>query len=175
MTTYTILKTTSVGDLLLVATAGKLTGVYFRDCEHAPVPADDWKLDPRPPVLQQAAAELQEYLGGRRRRFSLPLHQAGTDFQEEIWRQIALVPFGGTITYAELARRAGAPNAVRATGAATGQNSLSIIIPCHRVVGKNGSLTGYAGGLDRKQRLLGLEMKPLNCSLDQAAEQGAAA
>jgi methylated-DNA-[protein]-cysteine S-methyltransferase len=157
MTCYTILKTSGVGDLLLVSNAKQLTGVYFRDCEHVPAMPDEWKFDPAQPVLLQAEAELQEYLTGARTAFSVPLHYAGTDFQNEIWRQIALIPFGETVTYTELARRAGAPEAVRAAGTAAGKNPLGIIIPCHRVVGKHGALGGYAGGLKRKQHLLALE------------------
>jgi methylated-DNA-[protein]-cysteine S-methyltransferase len=162
MTSYTILKTPSLGDLLLVANATQLIGIYFHDCEHAPAPQGDWKLNPRQPVLKQAGEELRAYLAGTRTRFSVPLHYDGTDFQREIWRQIALIPFGETITYTELARRAGTPAALRAAGTATGRNSLSIIIPCHRVVGKNGGMGGYAGGLDRKINLLRREMNPAN-------------
>jgi methylated-DNA-[protein]-cysteine S-methyltransferase len=157
MTSYTILKTKHLGDLLLVANEKQLTGIYFYDCKHALKPQSDWKLDPKHPVLKQAGAELQEYLAGRRKDFSIPLHQAGTDFQNEVWRQIARIPFGKTITYTELARRSGKPDAIRAAGTATGRNPLSLIVPCHRVVGKNGGMGGYAGGLKRKEQLLELE------------------
>jgi methylated-DNA-[protein]-cysteine S-methyltransferase len=95
---------------------------------------------------------------------------AGTDFQKVIWRQIARVPFGETITYTELARRAGVPKALRAAGTATGRNPLSIVIPCHRVVGKNGGLGGYAGGLDRKKRLLKAEVSQANFKLAPAGK-----
>ena len=158
MTSYSILKTSLVGDLLLVANPTQLTGIYFSDCDHSPVVQSDWKLDPRHPVLKKAAEEIQDYLKGKRTSFSVPLHFAGTDFQSEIWRQIARIPFGETITYTELAERAGVPKALRAAGTATGRNPLSLIVPCHRVVGKNGGLGGYAGGLDRKKRLLAVEM-----------------
>jgi len=167
MTSYTILKTDLVGDLLLAANARELTGVYFCGCKHVPAQQDDWRLDPREPVLKQAARELQEYLAGERKVFSVPLHFDGTGFQHEIWKQIALIPFGATISYTELAERAGAPDAVRAAGMATGQNPLSIIVPCHRVVGKNGKLTGFAGGLDRKKGLLEIEMNPAHFKLEQ--------
>lgn len=160
MNSYTILKTKHLGDLLLVANADQLTGIYFQDCKHAPKPLADWKLDPKHPVLKQAGVELQEYLAGKRTDFSVPLHRAGTDFQNEVWRQIARIPFGRTITYTELARRAGKPDAVRAAGTATGRNPLSLIVPCHRVVGKNGGMGGYAGGLSRKEHLLELEAGP---------------
>jgi methylated-DNA-[protein]-cysteine S-methyltransferase len=168
MTSYTILKTDLVGDLLLVANPGELIGVYFHGRKHAPVMPGDWKLDPRLPVLRQTTAELQEYFAGKRKTFSVPLHFDGTDFQHEIWRQIARIPFGETITYSELAERSGVPDAVRAAGTATGQNPLSIIVPCHRVVGKNGKLTGFAGGLDRKKNLLEIEMSPKHFKLEQA-------
>src|SRR4051794_40443192 len=94
MTSYTYLKTILLGDLLLVANPTQLVGVYFSDREHAPTPPRDWKLNPKHPVLRQASVEIQEYLDGKRASFSVPLHFAGTDFQHEIWRQIALIPFG---------------------------------------------------------------------------------
>lgn len=168
MISYTILKTKHIGNLLLTANATQLTGIYFHDCEHALTPASDWELNPRQPVLRQASEELREYLAGTRTRFSVPLHYTGTNFQREIWRQIALIPFGETITYTELARRAGRPSALRAAGTATGRNPLSIIIPCHRVVGKNGGMGGYAGGLERKRNLLRMEMNPANFKLATA-------
>jgi methylated-DNA-[protein]-cysteine S-methyltransferase len=157
MTSYSILKTTRLGDLLLVANETKLIGIYFADEKHAPALSKDWTLNPRHPVLKQASQELDDYLESKRTSFSVPLHSAGTNFQQEVWRQIARIPFGKTISYAELAKRAGAPKAVRAAGTATGRNPLGIIVPCHRVVGKNGGLGGYAGGLDRKKRLLEIE------------------
>jgi len=164
MTSYTILKTDLVGDLLLVANPEELIGVYFCGRKHAPVMLGDWKLDPKHPVLNRAIVELQEYFAGERKVFSVPLRFEGTDFQHEIWQQIARIPFGETISYTELAERAGVADAVRAAGTATGQNPLSIIVPCHRVVGKNGKLTGFAGGLDRKKNLLEIEMSQINLS-----------
>lgn len=141
----------------MTAEAGKLTGVYFTDCEHAPVAVKGWEEDGTEPVLQQAVEELREYFGGGRTEFTVPLHYGGTPFQHEIWRQIALIPFGETITYTELAERAGQPSALRAAGSATGRNPIGVIIPCHRIVAKNGGLGGYAGGLERKKRLLEIE------------------
>jgi O-6-methylguanine DNA methyltransferase len=102
---------------------------------------------------------LEEYLEGERTSFSVPISYNGTDFQNKIWKQIARIPFGATVTYSELAKKAGAPAAIRAAGTATGRNPLSIIVPCHRVVGKNGGMGGYAGGLDRKKSLLKIETK----------------
>ncbi len=163
MTSYCILKTPQLGDLLLVADETNLNGVCFANCKHAPTAEKHWVHGPNQAVLEQAGAELQAYLEGGRTGFSIACHADGTAFQQEVWRQIALIPFGQTISYTELARRAGAPEAVRAAGTATGKNPLSIIVPCHRVVGKDGSLGGYAGGLERKRRLLEIE-SPAKCA-----------
>lgn len=157
MKSYTYLKTRPLGDLLLVATSTHLVGIYFPGHKHGPKLPDDWEQNSKHPVLRQAGAEILEYLEGKRTLFSVPISFGGTGFQHEIWRQIALIPFGKTITYSELAERARVPKAVRAAGAATGRNPLSIVVPCHRVVGKNGSMTGFAGGLDRKKSLLKIE------------------
>jgi methylated-DNA-[protein]-cysteine S-methyltransferase len=159
MNYYSFLKS-PLEDLLLVANPTALTGVYFVGSAHVPPSRPDWVLDPRHSVLEQAAGQLSDYFNGAKTSFSVPLHFAGTDFQMRVWRQIAMIPFGQTITYSDLAGRVGAPystRAIRAAGTATGRNPLGIIIPCHRVVGKNGSLGGYAGGLDRKRYLLALE------------------
>lgn len=157
MKSYTYLKTKLLGDLLLVATSTHLVGMYFPNQKRGPKLPGDWVLNPEHPVLRQAGVEIQEYLDGKRTSFSVPISFEGTDFQQEIWRQIALIPFGQTITYSELACRANVPKAVRAAGAATGRNPLGIIVPCHRVIGKNGSMTGFAGGLERKKSLLKIE------------------
>jgi methylated-DNA-[protein]-cysteine S-methyltransferase len=159
MTSYSTLKISSLGDLLLAATPTQLIGIYFSGCAHAPALQSDWKLDPQHPILEQAREQLQGYLHGARTSFSLPFHFVGTAFQKRVWREIAKIPFGQTITYTDLAERVGAPNALRAAGTATGRNPISIIVPCHRVVGKNGSLGGYAGGLERKRHLLELERR----------------
>ncbi len=153
---YSIIKS-PVNDLMLVADDSALTGLYFAGCDHIPAASQQWTLNARHPVLKQAAKQLQEYFAGKRKNFSLPLRLTGTDFQQKVWRQIALIPFGETVSYADLAGRAGAPLAIRAAGTATGRNPLSIVIPCHRVMGKNGSLCGFAGGLAKKQQLLELE------------------
>jgi methylated-DNA-[protein]-cysteine S-methyltransferase len=156
MNHYAIIKS-PIGDLMLVADDSALTGVYFAGCDHIPAASKRWTLNARHPVLRQAAKQLQEYFTGKRRSFSLPLRPAGTDFQENVWREIARIPYGETLSYSDLAKRAGAPEAIRAAGTTTGRNPVSIIIPCHRVVGKNGALCGFAGGLERKRHLLGLE------------------
>ena len=124
MNSYSILKTSALGDLLLVANSTHLIGVYFLDCEHAPVLQNNWVLDLRQAVLAQAREQLQEYLDGSRTNFWLPLYSVGSDFQKCVWREIAKVSFGQIITYSELAARAGNPSAIRAAGTATGRNPL---------------------------------------------------
>src|SRR5262249_4550193 len=113
--------------------------------------------DPGHALLRRAGRELAEYFAGARKRFETPLAPEGTAFQRAVWRAISTVGFGSTITYGELASRAGFPGHARAAGAATGRNPLTIIVPCHRIVGSDGRLTGYAGGLERKRALLTLE------------------
>ena len=147
-----------LGPLTLVADGDALVGVYMAGQAHrpgderlgAPAPDDD-------PTLVAAADELADYFAGRRTEFALPLHPAGTDFQRAVWDAIAAIPYGETATYTELAQQVGRPTATRAVGAAVGRNPLSVVVPCHRVLGAGGSLTGYAGGLDRKRLLLALE------------------
>ena len=134
-----------------------LGGLYFDGGRHAPPISADWREDAGAQPLRALSTQLQEYLDGRRRAFDLPLAPRGTPFQVRVWSEIARIPFGETITYTELAKRVGSIDAMRAVGAATGRNPHSIIVPCHRVIGSDGTLTGYAGGLDRKRRLLELE------------------
>lgn len=145
------------GTVYATAEGASLTGLYFEGGRHAPPIADAWMEDARSAPLRECARQLAEYFAARRRTFELPLAPRGTPFQQRVWSEIAKIPFGATLTYAELAARAGAPGAARAAGAATGRNPLSIVVPCHRVVGSAGGLTGYAGGLQRKERLLRLE------------------
>jgi len=157
-TSYSTLKT-PLGDLLLVANDTGLTGLYFDECSHVPKTRADWKHDPKHPVLTKATEQLQEYFAGKRSEFSVPLQFNGTDFQQRVWQQIARISFGKTISYSELAKRAGKPNAIRAAGTNTGRNPLAIFIPCHRVLTKDGGIGGFAGGLEWKRYLLGLEKK----------------
>jgi methylated-DNA-[protein]-cysteine S-methyltransferase len=159
MTSYARFNT-PLGTMTAIAEDGRLLGLDFEDAKHAPAVDPSWREDPACAPLRSCATQLAEYFGGRRSHFDLPLAASGTPFQQRVWREIARVRFGETITYAELARRAGVPGAARAAGAATGRNPLAIVVPCHRIVGSGGSLTGYAGGLDRKQRLLALEGGP---------------
>ena len=163
MNCYAIINS-PIGGLMLVADDSALTGLYFAGYDHIPVASNRWTLNAQHPVLQEAAKELREYLAGKRKHFSLPLRLAGTDFQQRVWREISLIPYGETISYSDLASRAGGPQAIRAVGTNTGRNPVSIIIPCHRMVGKNGTMRGFAGGLERKRRLLELEnfIRPLS-------------
>lgn len=147
----------SIGAILLTASDDGLTGVYFERQKHQPKRAGDWQHDPGHAHLKRARRQLAEYFAGKRRQFDLALDPAGTVFQKAVWRAIAGVPYGETISYGELARRAGFPEGARAAGAATGRNPIGIVVPCHRIVGSDGSLTGYAGGLERKRALLALE------------------
>jgi methylated-DNA-[protein]-cysteine S-methyltransferase len=145
------------GQMLLVAEAEGLSGVYFEGQKYHAQVRPDWRREPNHAPLRQVTRELAEYFGGERKRFETALAPEGTAFQRCVWKAIASVGFGETITYGELARRAGCTGSARAAGAATGRNPLTIVVPCHRIVGSSGSLTGYAGGLDRKRALLALE------------------
>jgi methylated-DNA-[protein]-cysteine S-methyltransferase len=145
------------GQMLLVATEDGVSGVYFGGQKYFPKTAKEWQRDARHAPLKQVKRELQEYFAGRRKRFQVALDPDGTPFQRSVWKAISTVRFGETITYGELARRAGHPGSARAAGAATGRNPIGIIVPCHRIMGANGTLTGYAGGLERKRALLALE------------------
>ena len=145
------------GRMLLVADDTALTGVYFTGQKYQPRIDAGWVRDARHGLLGQAKRELAEYFDGTRTDFTVKVAPRGTPFQRAVWKAITGVAFGSTIPYAELARRAGRPGSARAAGAATGRNPISIIVPCHRIVGSNGALTGYAGGLTKKRALLALE------------------
>ena len=143
-----------VGQIRLVATEDKLVGVYLPEHKGAPESTWDTSEPPDHPILHKARAQLTEYFDGRRQRFDLPLAFEGTDFQKSVWAALTEIPFGETRSYFELARHIERPRAVRAVGSANGRNPISIIVPCHRVVGSGGALTGYAGGVARKKWLL---------------------
>lgn len=146
-----------LGTMLLAASARGLAGVWFVGQRHGP-DASGWREDPAHPVLQQAIAQLRAYFAGERADFDLPLDlHRGTPFQQDVWAALQSIPRGGTTSYAALARALGRPQAARAVGAAVGRNPVSIVVPCHRVLGTGGGLTGYAGGLERKTALLRLE------------------
>lgn len=146
---------TPIGRVLIMEEEGALAGVYFEGQRGAPAPGEDWAADDR--ALAPARRQLEEYFGGMRTAFDLPLAPRGTAFQRRVFGELARIPFGETITYGELAHRVGRPAAARAVGAANARNPLSIVVPCHRVIGARGELTGYAGGLERKRWLLAHE------------------
>lgn len=144
-----------VGPLHLTATRGGLTGIRFSVSRRKDGAISDEPAAAR--VLQETERQLAEYFAGTRREFDLPLAAAGTEFQLAAWQALQAIPYGRTISYGELARRIGRPRAVRAVGAANGANPIPIVIPCHRVIGADGRLTGFGGGLPVKRRLLELE------------------
>jgi methylated-DNA-[protein]-cysteine S-methyltransferase len=142
-----------VGDLIARVARGALTRLDFARGDDAPRgPAAEGD-----PLLERVAAQIDEYFAGRRRAFDLPLAPRGTPFQRRVWDSLLEIPYGATQSYGAIARRIGQPTAVRAVGLANGRNPIAIIIPCHRVIGTDGSLTGYAGGLAIKRALLALE------------------
>jgi methylated-DNA-[protein]-cysteine S-methyltransferase len=142
------------GDLLLISDGDALTGLYLpqHDDRPAPAPEPGWLRDDD--AFRAVRDQLRAYFEGELLEFELTLRMKGTDFQRKVWKELTNIPFGSTISYAEQARRIGRPGAARAVGAANGRNPISIVVPCHRVIGANGTLTGYGGGLDRKQWLL---------------------
>ncbi len=147
--------TSPLGDVLLAATEQGLAGVWFVQGQLHMPNSSQWTTDEAHPTLLAAAKQLHDYFSGQRKSFDLPLQPAwGTPFQRAVWQALQRIPYGHTSTYGDIARDIDNPKAVRAVGAAIGQNPHSIIVPCHRVVGANGSLTGFAGGLDRKKHLL---------------------
>lgn len=148
---------TPVGELTLIAGGQGLAAVAWENERPARIRASAELMSPNHPLLRQAAEQLTEYFAGERQRFELPLQPEGTDFQLQVWQALAEIPYGETRSYRDIAMRIDRPKAVRAVGAANGRNPLSIIVPCHRVIGTNGSLTGFAGGLRVKQQLLELE------------------
>jgi len=153
----------SIGTLCLVAEDDRLVGLYLPD---RPAPTGP---KARSAVLTRTAAQLDEYFAGERRDFDLPLAPSGTEFQTTVWFALAKIPFGETCSYGELARVVGRPSASRAVGAANGANPISIILPCHRVIGSNGTLTGYGGGLPMKRWLLDHERAFVQPSLPGVA------
>lgn len=154
---YTSAYDSPVGPLLLISDGEALLGIHLPDEAHPPTPSPDWTQRDRAKPFPQAREQLGRYFRGARRSFDLPLAPQGTDFQRRVWQELLRIPYGQTISYGELARRIGKPGAARAVGLANGRNPLAIVIPCHRVIGADGSLTGYGGGLLCKQALLELE------------------
>ena len=152
-TTYTTTLDSPIGPLLLTSDGTALTRLLIGGD-----PDPSWSPEPCP-VLESAVAQLQEYFAGSRTEFDLPLAPTGTPFQQSVWRALRDIPYAGTESYGQLAARVGNSRASRAVGLANGRNPISIVVPCHRVVGANGSLVGYGGGLDRKRTLLDLERR----------------
>ena len=148
MTVWTTIPS-PIGELLVTGDASRLTGLWVNG-EHPVDPG--WQRDERP--FAEVAGQLAAYFAGALRAFTVPLGAAGTPFQRDVWRSLGEIPYGTTTTYRDLAGRVGRPTAIRAVGAANGANPFSIVVPCHRVIGSDGSLTGYGGGLEAKRWLL---------------------
>jgi methylated-DNA-[protein]-cysteine S-methyltransferase len=152
--THTVMDS-PVGPLTLVAADGVLCGLYMDGQRHLPTAETFGQRDDI--VLTDAVGQVEEYFAGQRTQFDVPMAFAGTPFQQLVWNALRTIPYGQTVSYGLMARQIGRPAASRAVGLANGRNPISIIVPCHRVVGSTGQLTGYGGGLERKQFLLALE------------------
>ena len=138
-----------IGNLLLIEQDNQLVEVAFTDKDINPTPASE--------LLTSTKNQLDEYFAGHRQKFTLVLNPKGTDFQQKVWQELLLIPYGTTMSYQKVANRLGDPKSIRAAARANGQNPIAIIIPCHRVIGTHGEMTGYAGGIQRKKDLLTLE------------------
>jgi methylated-DNA-[protein]-cysteine S-methyltransferase len=159
VTSYTTMKS-PIGPLLLVGDQGGLRLVHFATGRRPQSPDPDWIEDKVP--FKEAIRQLEAYFAGKLQDFDLPLVLDGTAFQLLVWRHLRKIPYGETVSYGQLARRIGSPDAARAVGLANGSNPIPIIIPCHRVIGSNGDLTGFGGGLPVKKKLLALESRQLS-------------
>jgi methylated-DNA-[protein]-cysteine S-methyltransferase len=146
-----------VGRLKLVASERGLVAILWENDGPRRVVLGDLREDDRQPILVETERQLKEYFAGKRQEFSLPLDLNGTPFQKSVWEALLAIPFGETRSYGQLARQLGRPSAMRAVGAANGRNPLSIVVPCHRVIGSSGKLIGFAGGLETKAQLLKME------------------
>ncbi len=155
MTSYVHTTASPIGELTLISDGDALTALCLPTHRHRPPVARDARIDAGP--FGEAIAQLEGYFAGDRQDFDLPLAPRGTAFQQQVWLALRAIPYGTTTTYGEVAASIGNPTAVRAVGLANGRNPIPIVIPCHRVVGADGSLTGYGGGLDLKRALLDLE------------------
>ncbi|MFC5080551.1 Methylated-DNA--protein-cysteine methyltransferase [Vibrio thalassae] len=152
---YYLITPSPLGNVTIQANDDGLLGLWFE--EHTTLPKSLGTFAPEHAILVEASKQLIGYFEGRVQSFDLPLVAEGTEFQKRVWRALCDIPFGESISYQELANRIGKPKAARAVGAANGKNPISVIVPCHRVIGKSGTLTGYAGGIERKKKLLELE------------------
>jgi methylated-DNA-[protein]-cysteine S-methyltransferase len=157
MKTYYGLHDSPTGQLLLISDGQSLTHLHMTAGKYVPTTENDWVRNDQLPLFTQTKLELDAYFLGKLRSFSIPLAPKGTDFQKRAWIALTKIPYGETRTYGQQAQSVGQPTAVRAMGAANGKNPIGIIVPCHRVIGANGTLTGYAGGLHNKALLLKLE------------------
>ena len=146
-----------VGKLKLVASETGLIAILWENDNPRRVPLADLVEDDHQIILVETERQLKQYFAGERNEFSIPLDMRGTPFQQDVWRALQAIPFGATLSYGEIAKQLGRPAASRAVGAANGRNPISIVVPCHRVIGSTGKLTGFAGGLAAKARLLHLE------------------
>jgi methylated-DNA-[protein]-cysteine S-methyltransferase len=144
-----------IGELLLVSDGDALRGLYMQDGRKPRTIGAGWAPSPAP--FTDVQAQLEEYFAGRRTTFDVPLAAEGAPFERRVWRALEDIPYGETVSYGEIARRVGQPTAARAVGLANGRNPIAVIVPCHRVIGANGTLTGYGGGLERKRLLIELE------------------
>lgn len=160
-----------LGAVLITSDGRSLTGLYLQDQKYFPNPTEDWREGKTLDLFEQTQAQLMEYFAHQRQHFDLPLNPQGTTFQKQVWQQLRKIPYGQTISYGTLAQWLDKPTASRAVGAANGKNPISIIVPCHRVIANNGLLTGYAGGLDRKQWLLRHEQSMESSDLIQFVQQ----
>ena len=158
MTVYTY-AASPIGDLLIVGDGTRVEGLYFPEHRRGPNVTAGWKRDDT--AFAEVRQQLAAYFASRLRHFEADLAPSGTVFQQQVWSALRAIPFGATMTYGDLARSIGRPAAARAVGAAVARNPISIIVPCHRVVGSSGAMTGFAGGVPRKQRLLSLEQEAL--------------
>lgn len=158
MPTYSARFPSPVGELLLTSSDAAITGIYFPGRDRKRKRGTDWVEDngkgPAGALLARARQQLTEYFAGGRTTFDLPLEPGGTPFQRRVWDALRAIPYGTTTSYGEIARRLGDGHATRAVGAANGQNPIPIVVPCHRVIGSRGELTGFGGGLERKRWLL---------------------
>jgi methylated-DNA-[protein]-cysteine S-methyltransferase len=146
---------TPIGELLLAGEEGALSMIGFPKGSMRRDPEPDWIYNEKP--LAEARRQLQEYFAGERKAFDLPLHLSGTEFQVSVLEALQNIPYGETVSYGEIAKRIGRPKAMRAVGAANGRNPIPIVVPCHRVIGSSGDMTGFGGGIDTKEALLRLE------------------
>lgn len=155
---YTVMKS-PVGDITLIADDVSLRGIYWPNQKPDRVKFPDLEKYNSNRVLKSAVKQLESYFSGKRKDFNIPLSPVGTEFQKEVWEALRLISYGETVSYGDIAKQIGRPKAVRAVGGAIGRNPLSILIPCHRVIGASGKLTGFAGSLSTKEFLLNLESR----------------